>query len=203
MCAYRRLKFIQYRTGVWKLLQKPQCWIKFLDPWEQDFIQYWAGFGTLIERAQFFPLPALDKNRSPSLGKSKEIWGKGLALRFLDFPGAVGAFWKSDADSLKIRDLKITSASTEGQKRSQNVAPVLVIISGKTLWYFLGKWLPVLVFTSAAPLALHTFHTFIWITNSLFSTPLHDDPPTHRVPKSPQQQKRYSQNPKIFGNPLE
>ena len=39
----RRLKFIQYRTGVWKchrsLLSRPQpqYWIKFLDPWVHDF----------------------------------------------------------------------------------------------------------------------------------------------------------------------
>ena len=32
-----------------------------------------------------------------------------------------------------IGDLKITSTSTERQKRSQNVAPVLVIISGSSL----------------------------------------------------------------------
>ena len=53
---------------------------------------------------------------------------------------------------LYIGDLKITSTSTERQKRSQNLAPVLVIILG-LLWYFLGKLLPVLVFTGAAPLA--------------------------------------------------
>ena len=33
----------------------------------------------------------------------------------------------------QIGDLKITSASTERQKRSQNLAPALVIISGKSL----------------------------------------------------------------------
>ena len=33
----------------------------------------------------------------------------------------------------KIGDLKITSTSTERQKRSQNLAPVLVIISGNSL----------------------------------------------------------------------
>ena len=46
----------------------------------------------------------------------------------------------------------IASTSTERQKRSQNLAPVLVIISG-ILWYFQGKLVPVLVFTGAAPLA--------------------------------------------------
>ena len=35
--------------------------------------------------------------------------------------------------SRRIGDLKITSTSTERQKRSQNLAPVLVIISGKSL----------------------------------------------------------------------
>ena len=34
---------------------------------------------------------------------------------------------------LSLGDLKITSTSTEKQKRSQNLAPVLVIISGKSL----------------------------------------------------------------------
>ena len=65
-------EFIQYRTGVWKPLRslppdpKPQYWIKFLDPWVHDLYPVLGlGFGTLIERAQFFPVPALDKNRSP------------------------------------------------------------------------------------------------------------------------------------------
>ena len=49
-----------------------------------------------------------------------------------------------------LGDLKITSASTERQKRSQNLAPERAIISGNS-WYFLGKLLPVLVFTGAAP----------------------------------------------------
>ena len=35
--------------------------------------------------------------------------------------------------SLKIGDLKMTSTSTERQKRNQNLAPVLVIISGTSL----------------------------------------------------------------------
>ena len=41
---------------------------------------------------------------------------------------AVGA-----AGSAGFGDLKITSTSTERQKRSQNLAPVLVIISGHSL----------------------------------------------------------------------
>ena len=39
----------------------------------------------------------------------------------------------------------------KGQKRSQNLAPVLVILYAGILWHFLGKLLPVLVFTGAAP----------------------------------------------------
>ena len=40
---------------------------------------------------------------------------------------------RSSFITLYIGDLKITSASIERQKRSQNLAPVLVIISGKSL----------------------------------------------------------------------
>ena len=43
----------------------------------------------------------------------------------------------------KIGDSKITSTSTEGQKRSQNLAPVLVIISGNSLvfsWKLLQQY---------------------------------------------------------------
>ena len=43
-----------------------------------------------------------------------------------------------------LGDLEISSSSTEGQKHSQNLAPVLV---------FSRKLLPVPVFTSVAPLA--------------------------------------------------
>ena len=53
--------------------------------------------------------------------------------------------------SQKVGDSIITSTSTEWQKCSQNLAPVLVIISLGILWYFLGKLLPVLGFTGAAP----------------------------------------------------
>ena len=49
-----------------------------------------------------------------------------------------------------IGDFKITSTSTERQKRSQNLAPALVIIFGNSL---VGKLLPVLVFTGDAPSA--------------------------------------------------
>ena len=45
----------------------------------------------------------------------------------------------------------MTSTSAERQKHSQYLAPVLVISSLGILWYFLGKLLPVLVFTGAAP----------------------------------------------------
>ena len=46
----------------------------------------------------------------------------------------------------------MTSTSTEKQKRSQNLLPVLVIISGNSL-VFSRKLLPVVVLTGAAPLA--------------------------------------------------
>ena len=49
-----------------------------------------------------------------------------------------------------IGDQKITSTSTERQKRSQNLAPVLLIFFGNSL-VFSRKLLPVLVFTGAAP----------------------------------------------------
>ena len=52
--------------------------------------------------------------------------------------------------SVFIGDLKFTSASTERQKSSQNLAPVLVMISGNSL-VFCRNLLPVLVFTGAAP----------------------------------------------------
>ena len=53
-----------------------------------------------------------------------------------------------------VGDKKITNTSTERQKkkRSQNLAPVLVIISGNSL-VFSRKVLPVLGFTGASPLA--------------------------------------------------
>ena len=64
-----------------------------------------------------------------------------------------------------IRDLEITCTSTERQKRSQNLAPVLVIISGNSL-VFLGKCLPVLVFTGAAPLGTYVLHPgFSWFSS--------------------------------------
>ena len=50
----------------------------------------------------------------------------------------------------KSETKKTTSTSTERQKRSQNLAPVLVIISGNSL-VFSRKLLPVLVFTGTAP----------------------------------------------------
>ena len=50
-----------------------------------------------------------------------------------------------------IGDLKITSTSTERQKRSENLAPVLVIISGKSL-VFSRKSITSTVFTATAPL---------------------------------------------------
>ena len=51
-----------------------------------------------------------------------------------------------------VGDLQITSTSIERQQLSQNLAPVLVIISGDSL-VLSRKILPVLVFTGAAPLA--------------------------------------------------
>ena len=83
----------------------------------------------------------------------------GIAL-FLASRGSWLHVVKSPCDSdfismILIGGLKITSASTERQKRSQNLAPVLavlVIISG-IVRYLLGKLLPVLVFTGAAPSA--------------------------------------------------
>ena len=47
-------------------------------------------------------------------------------------------------------DTKITSTSTERQKRSQNLAPVLVIISGNSL-VFSRKIITSTGFTGAAP----------------------------------------------------
>ena len=74
-------------------------------------------------------------------------------LHFWPTFGPISAHWqkphlKPTLSANKFGDLKITSASTERQKRSQNLAPVLVIFSGNSL-VFLGKLLPVLVFTGA------------------------------------------------------
>ena len=46
-----------------------------------------------------------------------------------------GSFWSILASSMlkSVGDLKITSTSTERQKHSQNLAPVLVIIFGNSL----------------------------------------------------------------------
>ena len=41
---------------------QPQYWIKFLDPWMQDF---YPVLGFRIGRTQLFLTPALDKNRCP------------------------------------------------------------------------------------------------------------------------------------------
>ena len=56
-------------------------------------------------------------------------------------------FWPN---AMFVGDLTMTITSTERQKRTQNLAPVLVIIS-RILWNFLGKLLPVLLLTGAAP----------------------------------------------------
>ena len=60
--------------------------------------------------------------------------------RFVRLPGATWDRFRCTVEPSprhiryrKNRRLKITSASTERQKRSQNLAPVLVIISGNSL----------------------------------------------------------------------
>ena len=67
----RRLKFIQYRTGVWKCHRSlspdpsPSTGYNLGTHGCTIFIQYWAGVWQPHRRAQFPPAPALDKNRSP------------------------------------------------------------------------------------------------------------------------------------------
>ena len=49
------------------------------------------------------------------------------------FGKSMPSYWLEETYAPPIGDLKITSTSTERQKRSQNLAPVLVIISGNSL----------------------------------------------------------------------
>ena len=56
-----------------------------------------------------------------------------LVLKLDDSPVALFETAARGDDAQNIGDLKITSTSTERQKRSQNLAPVLLIISGKSL----------------------------------------------------------------------
>ena len=58
----------------------------------------------------------------------------------------------TERSEFSLGDLRISSTSTERQKRSQNLAPALVIISWNSL-VFSRKLLPVLVFTGAVALA--------------------------------------------------
>ena len=61
------------------LQTQPQYWIKFLDPWVHDFypVPGWSSAPSQRESAPFFPVPALDKNRSPNLPwrKVRDRWG--------------------------------------------------------------------------------------------------------------------------------
>ena len=49
---------------------------------------YWAGFGILIERAQYHPVPALDEISFPDafcLPQSELIFGKGMRTATFQF----------------------------------------------------------------------------------------------------------------------
>ena len=80
---FHRLKCIQCSVGAWKYLRslsqdpQPQYWIKFLDPWMQDFypVLGW-GLASVEGDPQLFPTPLLDKNRFPKFQKSAHIQGK-------------------------------------------------------------------------------------------------------------------------------
>ena len=63
-----------------------------------------------------------------SLVRNSGVGGGGQNLILKNYPLA-----NYPLVSPQLGDLKITSTSTERQKRSQNLAPVLVIISGKSL----------------------------------------------------------------------
>ena len=85
----RRLTFIQYRTGVWKSFRSlPPDPSPVLDnisgPMGARFLSSTVlEFGNLIERAQFFPVPALDKSRSPKLpSKRRPRWAARLKFSF-------------------------------------------------------------------------------------------------------------------------
>ena len=88
----RRPKFIQYRTGVWKCLRslpaEPPALGKNSGPMGARFLSSTGlGSGNLIQRAQFFPVPALDKVGLPVLvillGNFLAFLGKFLQYWFL------------------------------------------------------------------------------------------------------------------------
>ena len=81
----RRLKCTQYRTGVWIYFRSlpadssPSTGYNFWTHGCTIFIQYWAAvwkphIERERERAQFFPVPALDKNRSPKKVYTKRVF---------------------------------------------------------------------------------------------------------------------------------
>ena len=85
------------------------CWLPITT---QAFLHQLGGLIVQISRGNC-PTPKIRMLSAVTSGRALR-WR--LLLPFISHP--------------KIGDLKITSASTERQKRSQNLAPVLVIISG-------------------------------------------------------------------------
>ena len=65
--TFRRLNFIQYRTGVPFSRPQPQYWIKCLDPWARLLSSTGLGSGNLIGRAQFPQHPHSIKIGLPKL----------------------------------------------------------------------------------------------------------------------------------------
>ena len=84
---------------------EPQYWIKFLDPWVHDFypVLGW-GLGILIERAQFFPVPALDKNQSPTYFILTTIFPQHLTSPCRKRGEAIGDRQKSDPKRQKSEE---------------------------------------------------------------------------------------------------
>ena len=79
----------------------------------------------------------------PLGGVDQSLWcwpetpSSGVSLAAIEIAFAFCRDWGGEGENrpemLCFGDLKITSASTDRQKRSQNLAPVLVIISGNSL----------------------------------------------------------------------
>ena len=74
---------------------------------------------------------------TPNASKQGKFGSLGAIFLFIFLPCMWGLGLQKESPVLLLLrifgDLKITSTSTERQKRSQNLAPVLVIISGNSL----------------------------------------------------------------------
>ena len=86
-----------------------------------------------------YPQPFHNPTRLPFSNVLPQVIVLELIMRYssaschVETPRLGGFGVKYDAKNSHVGDLKISSTSTEGQKRSQNLAPVLAIISGNSL----------------------------------------------------------------------